>query len=158
MTRATSRMSPRSAVRSRSPSDWNEDSLQDDDARFGGNPGYAPVPAESGKSKSIPKSTDKHSWVMESYAMVLSIAAVVTATVLLFYADGRPLTDYNFFISFNTLISILATVARTTLVFAVDSCLGQWNWNWFSKRCDTPLIFESFEDASRSPLGSFQLI
>ncbi|KAK8019421.1 hypothetical protein PG990_004559 [Apiospora arundinis] len=90
--------------------------------------------------------------------MVLCLAAVSTSTVLLFYADGRPLTDYNFFISFNTLISILAAVARATLAFVVGSCLGQWKWNWFSKRSDTPIVFGSFEDASKGPLGSFWLL
>ncbi|KAK7915197.1 hypothetical protein PG985_012900 [Apiospora marii] len=145
-------------VRPRPPSDWDEDSLQDDDTRSSDTPGYAPVPGDSSKSKSEPKSADKHSWTMEISLMALGIAAVVTSTVLLFYADGRPLTDYNFFISFNTLISILATIARTTLAFAVGSCLGQWKWNWFGKRSDTPLIFESFDDASRGPMGSFWLI
>ncbi|KAK8074544.1 hypothetical protein PG997_009207 [Apiospora hydei] len=108
--------------------------------------------------KSAPKPTDKHSWRMEVSTMVLCLSAVVTSTVLLIHADGRPLTDYNFFISFNTLISILAAVARATLAFAVGSCLGQWKWNWFSKRSDTLIVFGSFEDASRGPLGSFWLL
>ncbi|KAK7987709.1 hypothetical protein PG989_008024 [Apiospora arundinis] len=90
--------------------------------------------------------------------MVLCLSAVTSSTVLLFYANNRPLTDYSFFISFNTLISILAAVARATLAFAVGSCLGQWKWNWFSMRPDTPIVFGSFEDASRGPLGSFWLL
>lgn len=95
---------------------------------------------------------------MEISTMALCLAAVVTSTVLLFYADGRPLTDYNFFISFNTLISILSAIARATLAFAVGSCLGQWKWNWFSRRSGTPAMFASFEDASRGPWGSFWLL
>ncbi|KAK8872876.1 hypothetical protein PGQ11_003390 [Apiospora arundinis] len=90
--------------------------------------------------------------------MVLCLSAVTSSTVLLFYANNRPLTDYSFFISFNTLISILAAVARATLAFTVGSCLGQWKWNWFSMRPDTPIVFGSFEDASRGPLGSFWLL
>ncbi|KAK8043423.1 hypothetical protein PG993_005853 [Apiospora rasikravindrae] len=145
-------------VRPQSPSNWEEDSLQDDDTEFGGSTGYAPVQDGSGKTKTDPKSTDKHSWVMEISTMILCLSSVVTSTVLLFYANGRPLTDYNFFISFNTLISILAAIARATLAFAVGSCLGQWKWNWFSKRSDTPVMFASFEDASRGPWGSFWLL
>ncbi|KAK8123125.1 hypothetical protein PG984_011795 [Apiospora sp. TS-2023a] len=157
--------------RSRSPSSWEEDSLQDGNAghthsrsspyRAKRQPvtGYAPVHDEFNDPKNAPKATtDKHSWTMEITTMALCLAAVVTSTVLLFYADGRPLTDYTFFISFNTLISILSAVARATLAFAVGSCLGQWKWNWFSRRSGTPVVFASFEDASRGPWGSFWLI
>ncbi|KAK6865997.1 hypothetical protein PG995_002525 [Apiospora arundinis] len=171
-------------IRPRSQPNCEEGSLQDDDtlhsnstispyrirrkpvpsthhgsgANRNSSPEYTAVPGDFSMPAKASKPTDKYSWLMEIFMMVLCLAAVSTSTVLLFYADGRPLTDYNFFISFNTLISILAAVARATLAFVVGSCLGQWKWNWFSKRSDTPIVFGSFEDASKGPLGSFWLL
>lgn len=110
-----------------------------------------------GSQEKKAKSSKPH-WWLEITALFLCICALISTIVLLFFAHGKPLVDYPSVISLNASISILATVTRVLLGFALGSCLGQWKWNWFRKRSDSLTIFESFEDASRGPWGSFILL
>lgn len=111
-----------------------------------------------GSSQEKEVKSSKPHWWLEIAALFLCICAFVSTIVLLFFAHGKPLVDYPLFISLNASISILATITRVLLGFALGSCLGQWKWNWFKKRSDSLAIFESFEDASRGPWGSFILV
>lgn len=111
---------------------------------------------ESTQPRVRPKST--HTWRLEVGAAILSMCAMVVLIVLLAHANGRPLEEWGFFISFNALISILGAIARAPLGFAMGSYLGQAKWNWFRKRSDSLLAFEKFEDASRGPMGSLTLL
>ncbi|KAF6832268.1 hypothetical protein CPLU01_06232 [Colletotrichum plurivorum] len=99
-----------------------------------------------------------HTWTLEISAIVLSIAALVAVAVLLPLYDNKPLTKWNFFLSFNTVISILGATSRAALAFAIGSCISQGKWNWFSRRYDSIMVFDRFEEASRGPWGSVRLL
>lgn len=97
-------------------------------------------------------------WAWEIAALCLSISTVSILVTLLVCVDGTPLDQWNFFISLNALISILAAVSRASLGFTISSCLAQAKWNWFRKRSDSLIGFDRFDDASRGPWGSLWLI
>ncbi|KAI1775143.1 hypothetical protein F4818DRAFT_417964 [Hypoxylon cercidicola] len=98
------------------------------------------------------------SWNWEISALVLSLGAITTLVALLIYADGRSLAQWNSVLSLNTLVSTLGAISRTSLAFAISSCLGQAKWNWFRRRADNLVAFDRFDDASRGPWGSLWLI
>ena len=99
----------------------------------------------------------QHSWFLEISAVVLNLAAVTTIVVLLACTNGIALSEYTFIISFNAVISILGAISRVSLGFAIGSCLGQGKWNFFRKPSSI-VGFRIFEDASRGPWGSLQLL
>ncbi|KAI1642926.1 uncharacterized protein F4817DRAFT_275153 [Daldinia loculata] len=111
-------------------------------------------------SKSKPQiiSTRGHNWNLEIGALVVSFSALAALIALLIYVNGRPLSDWKGSISVNVVISGLGAVSRTSLGFAISSCLGQAKWNWFKKRPDNLIAFDRFDDASRGPWGSLWLI
>ncbi|GAB1318532.1 hypothetical protein MFIFM68171_08742 [Madurella fahalii] len=71
--------------------------------------------------------------------------------------DEKPLSEWKFAASINTVISVLGVVSRAALVFAVSSSLGQHKWNWFRERHDELRVFVKFDEASRGLLGSLNL-
>ncbi|KAF4783136.1 hypothetical protein HER10_EVM0006616 [Colletotrichum scovillei] len=97
-------------------------------------------------------------WTLEICALVLSITALVTVAALLLAYDGKPLSTWSFFLTFNTIISFLGTISRTTLAFAIGACLSQEKWNWFRRKDDYVISYDRFEEAGRGPLGSVRLL
>jgi len=59
------------------------------------------------------------SWLWEIGAVLLSIVLMAAVIVLLSRENGRPLTAWTARLSLNTIIAILGTVSRTSLLFAV---------------------------------------
>lgn len=97
------------------------------------------------------------SWVYELLVVLVCLATTVTIVVILGREDGKPLTAWSSSISLNTVIATLGTIARTTLAFAISSCIGQQKWSWFRKNSDQLIAFERFDEASKGPLGGTRL-
>ncbi|KAM0814578.1 hypothetical protein AB5N19_00368 [Seiridium cardinale] len=98
------------------------------------------------------------SWGLEIGAIVLSLGSMVTGIAVLRSQNEKTLESWTFVLSLNTLVSILGVIARTTLAFAIGSCIGQQKWNWFRGRQDQLVAFEKFDEASRGPWGSVKLL
>ncbi|KAI0411457.1 hypothetical protein F5X98DRAFT_383761 [Xylaria grammica] len=96
-------------------------------------------------------------WAWEIVALFLSCASLVALISLLARADGKPISEWTFFVSFNGLVSTLAAISRTSLGFALSSCIGQAKWNWFRSRKGSLIGFDRFDDASRGPWGALWL-
>ncbi|KAK4184278.1 hypothetical protein QBC35DRAFT_466591 [Podospora australis] len=75
-----------------------------------------------------------------------------------FTYKGRTFPTVPGGITLNTIISILATVSKSRLIFTVSAVLGQLKWDWYEKRTDTLNHFETFDEASRGPLGATRLL
>ncbi|KAI0602828.1 hypothetical protein F4775DRAFT_600778 [Biscogniauxia sp. FL1348] len=116
----------------------------------------SPAPKRPGKHGLLSKRGS--SWYLEVAGLVLSSTSFIALIAVLFYVNGRPLTQWNFFLSVNAVISTLAVISRTSLAFSISSCLGQAKWNWFKRRSYNLIGFDRFDDASRGPWGSFWLI
>ncbi|KAI3548412.1 hypothetical protein CABS01_07677 [Colletotrichum abscissum] len=110
------------------------------------------------KSRNSKGSSSGCGWILEICALVLSITALVTVAALLLAYDGKPLSTWSFFLTFNTIISILGTISRATLAFAIGACLSQEKWNWFKRKGDYVISYDRFEEAGRGPLGSARLL
>jgi len=98
------------------------------------------------------------SWALSYAALSLSFALLASVLFILGYYNGRPLSDWQHPLSFNTVLSILATVMKGSTMLATTTALSQSKWTWYhtSKR---PLQdFRVFDDASRGPLGAAQLL
>lgn len=96
-------------------------------------------------------------WLWETGACLMSIVAIMGVVIILVKFQGRPLPDWPLGITINALISLMAIIAKIGMSVVVASCIGQLKWHWFAK--PRPLRdFNTFDNASRSPRGSFQLL
>ena len=96
--------------------------------------------------------------MLELLAIYLGICSTTMLITLLITFDNKPIADWKFFFSLNTIISILGAISRVTVAFILSSCLGQHKWNWINRRHDRIKIFELFDEASRGPWGSTKLL
>ncbi|KAI0442941.1 hypothetical protein F4803DRAFT_575063 [Xylaria telfairii] len=94
-------------------------------------------------------------WWWEIGAAVLSITSLVLLFVLLSKSDGRRLQSWSLPIQPNSLIAVLTTVAKTSMMVPVASCLSQLKWRHFIYQPRPLNEFQVMDDASRGPWGSF---
>jgi hypothetical protein len=73
-------------------------------------------------------------WVPEILALFVSAASIVAITSILKYYDSTKSPKLPYGITLNAIISILATVSRSMLIFAVSMCIGQLKWCWYHER------------------------
>ncbi|KAK6848976.1 hypothetical protein PG995_012809 [Apiospora arundinis] len=98
-------------------------------------------------------------WKWELILLSLSVLSLVATAVTLYRLSGSSLDSWGgFFLRPNTLVSILAAMSKTSLAFAVSSCIAQAKWNWYRRGQDNLLVFERFDEASKGPWGSFRLL
>jgi len=91
-------------------------------------------------------------------SILASVALLAALISLLVAFDGRPIFDYGA-VTLNTLVAILSTANKATILYAVSHGMGQWKWIAFSGRQRRRLLdFERIESASRGPLGSLSLL
>ncbi|KAJ6021040.1 hypothetical protein N7540_006544 [Penicillium herquei] len=95
-------------------------------------------------------------WIIEILSLMLSIAATGVTAGLLHQWNDRPLSDWHHSITFNTVVSFLALISHSALAFVISSCLGQLKWMWFAptRRPRRLIDFETFDGASRGPIGA----
>jgi len=105
------------------------------------------------------------SWLWEIMAAFLSVASLLALAFMLGYINERPQTSWEFRLTPNTVISLLSTTARSSVLVVISGVIGQEKWLWFGLgrikeyRKGTRLIdLQTFDDASRGPLGSVGLI
>ncbi|KAF7534406.1 hypothetical protein G7054_g6275 [Neopestalotiopsis clavispora] len=101
---------------------------------------------------------DKYTWTLEFAALALSLTTLTAIISLLSWVNGRPLAEWRFYFSLNTVISVLATAFRASFAFILGSFLSQAKWNWFRQRSDNLVIYERIDSASRGPLTTIALI
>jgi hypothetical protein len=119
-----------------------------------------PVQRKYGNRATHTKSSQRsflRSWFFEIIAVMISILSFQAAIGVMIWANNKPLANWHFQFSVNTIVSILTIVSRTTLAFAMSACLGQQKWNLVSGRPQKLAIFEHFDAASRGPLGGLRL-
>jgi hypothetical protein len=97
-------------------------------------------------------------WRIEIGSTILSLISIISMIVVLYSQQGKPLADWTFFLSLNTLISVLGVICRASVAFAVGACIGQQKWNWLRVRQDQLVAFQRFDAASRGPEGCVQLL
>jgi hypothetical protein len=98
------------------------------------------------------------SWMLNYAALSLSFASLASTIFILGYYNGRPLSDWQHPLSFNTVLSLLATVVKGSTMLATATALSQSKWMWYHTSNRPLQDFGIFSDASRGPLGAAQLL
>lgn len=73
-------------------------------------------------------------WILEGASLGFSIACLVSIYSILIAYNGEQRPDFIYKISLNTIISVLATACKSSLVFVVGAGLSQLKWLWFQNR------------------------
>ncbi|KAJ6779562.1 hypothetical protein PWT90_10014 [Aphanocladium album] len=104
----------------------------------------------------------KHSllryWVWEFASLFLAGASILAICFVLTFYNGRPLPEWPYGLSINTLLSVLSTVLRACLIAVLTSIIGQAKWQWL---CNGPRPIDDlqmFDQATRGLVGSFPVI
>ncbi|KAF3006873.1 hypothetical protein E8E13_010919 [Curvularia kusanoi] len=99
-------------------------------------------------------------WQWEFGACAFSVGCLATIVGVLAAYQHRSLASWTFVlgISVNTLIAILSTFSRTALMVPVASCISQLKWIHLVGGSRSLQEMQVFEDASRGPWGSLELI
>ena len=73
-------------------------------------------------------------WIPEILALFISAASITAITAILWWYEGTKSPKIPYGITLNAIVSILATVSRSMLIFAVSTCIGQLKWCWYHER------------------------
>ncbi|KAF2033853.1 hypothetical protein EK21DRAFT_34179, partial [Setomelanomma holmii] len=95
-------------------------------------------------------------WWREFVSSMLTIALLVTVVSILAAYNGKPLPSWTIGLNLNTIVAILATLMRSSLVVVVEGILSQMKWTWH-RRPHAVSDMACLDEASRGPLGSLLL-
>lgn len=96
-------------------------------------------------------------WQWEIVCFAVSVALIGVIIGVLSHYEGQQMPQWPFSINLNTLIALLATILRTTMMVAAAEVISQAKWDWFSR--PRPLShLNDFESASRGVAGSLKLL
>jgi Protein of unknown function (DUF3176) len=96
-------------------------------------------------------------WLWEILSITTSLICMFGIVVTLKVFENKPLPALPSGITFNALISVLATLSKASTLVAVAACISQLKWQWFGETRKMR-DFEIFDQASRGPWGSLQLL
>ncbi|KAI0007463.1 hypothetical protein F4779DRAFT_591789 [Xylariaceae sp. FL0662B] len=97
-------------------------------------------------------------WWWEILAMILSIACMCILVVLLTKINNLPLQSWWLPIEPNSLVAVLTTVAKTSMMVPAASCISQLKWRHFMVQPRRLVDLQLFDGASRGPWGSGLLL
>lgn len=100
-----------------------------------------------------------HLWIWELLSLLVCVSCVGTIIIILLRYDDRPLPTWSFGLTINGVISVLAGVAKASMILPVAECISQLKWYWFWNGSPRPLIdFQFLDAASRGPWGCLLLL
>ncbi|KAK4896659.1 hypothetical protein LTR27_005579 [Elasticomyces elasticus] len=129
-----------------------------------------PVNSQNGRASSSRRKSTTHRstrasllrlWWAELLAASFSLACIIVQAGLLRMLNDKPLETWRLIrthINPNTLISILATLNRSSLLLYVTQGIAQLKWPYFQRQSHRLSDLQVFDDASRGPLGSLHLL
>jgi hypothetical protein len=100
---------------------------------------------------------EKLPWALEILSVVASSILLGGLAATLWFFDNKPVFDGRN-ITLNTIVSVLSSASRATLLYTITECTSQWNWILFSAQPRRLLHFDRVDQASRGPLGSLKLL
>ncbi|KLU85043.1 hypothetical protein MAPG_04075 [Magnaporthiopsis poae ATCC 64411] len=97
-------------------------------------------------------------WWWEMLAIVASLLCMAGIVIILARMNGRPLTNWTFFLSLPATIAVFSTAAKSLAAVAIGASISQSKWLHF-RAGPRPLgDLDRFEEASRGPMGSLKLV
>ncbi|KAJ5933900.1 hypothetical protein N7454_006229 [Penicillium verhagenii] len=104
-------------------------------------------------------SVHRGSWAWEWASEALSFLSLALLTSFLLCVNGASYTKWQYPISPNTVVSVIAAAVKASLLVPVASCLGQMKWTKKSNNTAKTLHhLQQLDEASRGPWGSLCLI
>ncbi|KAF8854095.1 hypothetical protein BDZ45DRAFT_50013 [Acephala macrosclerotiorum] len=104
------------------------------------------------------RGTSKNTWIPEVICLSIGLAAIGSIIGILAHFNDRTLPSWPYSITLNTIIALLTALANGTLAVPLSNGISQLKWDQFKKK-STPLTdMDLFDQASRGPLGAFNLI
>lgn len=98
-------------------------------------------------------------WWLEIASWTFSTICFAAICIVLAVFDHRASPYLPSNITLNTVISILAALARVALVLPVSQCISQMKWLWFStSQGRTLLDWQDFDNGSKGGLGILGLV
>ena len=97
-------------------------------------------------------------WVWEYACWCFSTIFLLGVALTLFLHENQPLPNWPLSISINALISLLSTVSTSALLVVVTTVVGQGRWTDFATTEHRLSDLEVYDEASRGPLGSLNLL
>ncbi|CAI4214456.1 unnamed protein product [Parascedosporium putredinis] len=110
-----------------------------------------PGPHDAERPNTLRRRFPVPAWLLEIGSILLSIGALLAAIVVMAVQNGKPVVDWTFPASINTVVSTLGVISKVSLAFTISACLGQQKWNWFRQHQGNVSLFEVFDSASRGP-------
>lgn len=96
-------------------------------------------------------------WWLELLCCILFVGALAAVVVTIYPYEGRPLPQWPYRLSINSLISVYIVILKAAMLLVAAEGLSQLKWTWFGQyRPLKDLV--SFDNASRGPWGSLNLI
>ncbi|MAD84768.1 MAG: hypothetical protein CL912_17555 [Deltaproteobacteria bacterium] len=71
------------------------------------------------------------SWFWEIVAAIVSCVAELSLVFVLRHIDRKPQASWTFNFTPNTVISLLATTARSSCLLTISAVIGQQKWVWY---------------------------
>ncbi|OJJ78426.1 DUF3176 domain-containing protein [Aspergillus glaucus CBS 516.65] len=97
-------------------------------------------------------------WYGETFLLTFSFFSFLAIVVVLAVYDEKPSPSLKWGLKLNTIISILATACKSSLIFVVSEAMGQLKWIWFWTGKRKLKSLQTIDEASRGPLGSVSVL
>ena len=98
-----------------------------------------------------------HAWRFEILSCLLFVLSLVAIFVTIYPYQGRPLPQWPYSISINSLVAIYVVILKATMLFVAAEGLSQLKWSWF-KRSRPLEDLTRYDMASRGAWGAVRLL
>ncbi|KAK0391655.1 hypothetical protein NLU13_1154 [Sarocladium strictum] len=97
-------------------------------------------------------------WALELVWCLLSVVLLMGLVMVLSTYDKQRLPEIPLGITLNTIVAILATATRAVTVFLIGQGISQLKWNQYVGGHKPLTNLQVFDEASRGPWGSLQMV
>jgi hypothetical protein len=128
------------------------------------------TPPEVARSRATPKHTFTSksvfslddNWILEIVCIFLGVLLIIALCLVLWHYDGKEAPQFGdafgTSLTLNTVVSIIVTGARVSLLLPAAECVGQLKWTWLAKKYRPLNDVSIFDKASRGIFGGFGLL
>ncbi|KAF2189313.1 hypothetical protein K469DRAFT_748002 [Zopfia rhizophila CBS 207.26] len=97
-------------------------------------------------------------WFWETLSLVGSTLSLVALICVLRVYENKRSPQWSLGMSLNTVISIVSTTFKSSMMMSIASSVSQAGWIWLAQRPKPLRDICWYDEASRGPLGSLQLL
>ena len=97
-------------------------------------------------------------WLLEIVCWLCAVGFTGGIVGILSQYDQKQTWEWPYSITINSSIALLSTLAKSSLMIPIASCLSQLKWARLTKKERKLLDLQTFDDASRGVLGCLGLL